>query len=36
VDLTLKDISTVGYRPGNLMGWVQPLADMLDEYYEEA
>jgi hypothetical protein len=36
VDFTLKDISTVGYRPENLIVWAQTVSDVLDEYYEEA
>ena len=36
VDFTLKDISTVGYRPENLMVWAQTVSDVLDEYYGEA
>jgi len=33
VDFTLKDISTVGYRPQNLMVWAETVSDVLDEYY---
>ena len=36
LDITLKDISTVGYRPENLMVWAQSVSDVLDEYYEKA
>ena len=36
VDFTLKDISTVGYKPQNLMIWAQTVSDVLDEYYGEA
>ena len=36
VDFTLKDISTVGYKPQNLMIWAQAVSDVLDEYYGEA
>ena len=36
MDYTLKDISTVGYRPENLMVWAQTVSDVLDEYYGEA
>lgn len=35
-DFTLKDISTVGYKPENLMIWAQTVSDVLDEYYDEA
>ena len=35
VDITLKDISTVGYRPQNLMVWAKTVSDVLDEYYGE-
>ena len=35
-DITLKDISTVGYRPENLIVWAQTASDVLDEYYGEA
>ena len=36
LDITLKDISTVGYRPENLMVWAKTVSDLLDEYYEKA
>lgn len=36
MDYTLKDISTVGYRPENLMIWAKTVSDVLDEYYGEA
>ncbi len=32
-DITLKDISTVGYRPQNLIEWAQTASDVLDEFY---
>ena len=35
-DITLKDISTVGYRPENLMIWAETASAVLDEYYGEA
>ena len=35
-DITLKDISTVGNRPENLIIWAQTASDVLDEYYGEA
>ena len=35
-DITLKDISTVGYRPENLFEWAQAASEVLDEYYGEA
>ena len=35
-DITLKDISTVGYRPENLMVWAETASAVLDEYYGEA
>jgi len=35
-DFTLKDISTVGYKPQNLIIWAQTVSDVLDEYYEKA
>ena len=34
MDITLKDISTVGYRPENLMVWAQTVSDVLDKYYD--
>ncbi len=36
VDFTLKDISTVSYKPENLMIWAQTVSDVLDEFYGEA
>ena len=35
-DITLKDISTVGYRPENLIVWAKTAAEVLDQYYGEA
>ncbi|MCR5040743.1 MAG: hypothetical protein K6C36_01440 [Clostridia bacterium] len=35
-DITLKDISTVGYRPENLIVWAETASAVLDEYYSEA
>ncbi len=35
-DITLKDISTVGYRPGNLIVWAETASAVLDAYYGEA
>ena len=32
-DITLKDISTVGYRPQNLIDWAKAASAVLDEYY---
>ena len=32
-DITLKDISTVGYRPENIMVWAETVSDVLDKYY---
>ena len=32
-DITLKDISTVGYDPRNLMIWAKTVSEVLDEYY---
>ncbi|MBP5207868.1 MAG: hypothetical protein J6330_05375 [Clostridia bacterium] len=34
-DITLKDISTVGDRPENLIVWSQVVSEVLDEYYEK-
>lgn len=34
MDITLKDISTVSYRPENLMIWAQTVSDVLDAYYD--
>jgi len=36
LDITLKDISTVGYQPKNLMIWAETVSEVLDQYYEEA
>ena len=36
VDFTLKDISTVGYKPQNLIVWAQTASEVLDEFYGEA
>ena len=36
VDITLKDISTVGYHPENLIVWAKTASEVLDEYYEKA
>ena len=33
VDFTLKDISTVGYKPQNLFVWAQTASEVLDEFY---
>ena len=35
-DITLKDISTVGDRPENLIIWAETVSEVLDEYYGEA
>ena len=35
-DITLKDISTVRYRPENLIAWAEAASAVLDEYYGEA
>ena len=32
-DITLKDISTVSYKPQNLIIWAETAAEVLDEYY---
>ena len=32
-ELVLKDISTVSYKPQNLISWVQIVEDVLDRYY---
>ncbi len=32
-DYSLKDISTVNYRPQNLMVWAEVVSDVLDGYY---
>ena len=34
-DITLKDISTVGYRPENLIVWAKTASDVLDEFYDK-
>ena len=34
-DITLKDISTVSYRPQNLIIWADTASRVLDEYYGE-
>ena len=33
VDIVLKDISTVGYKPQNLIIWAEIASAVLDEYY---
>ena len=33
LDITLKDISTVGYRPQNLMTWAKIVSEVIDQYY---
>jgi len=35
-DITLKDISTVGYKPENLIVWTETASAVLDKYYGEA
>jgi len=35
MDITLKDISTVAYRPENLIIWANTASEVLDEYYDE-
>ena len=35
-DITLKDISTVGYRPENLIVWAKTASEVLDAFYGEA
>ncbi len=35
-DITLKDISTVGYKLKNLIVWTETASAVLDEYYGEA
>ena len=35
-DITLKDISTVSYKPQNLILWAETASAVLDEYYGEA
>lgn len=34
-DITLKDISTVSYRPQSIVEWTQIVSGVLDEYYGE-
>ena len=34
-DITLKDISTVSYKPKNLIVWAETASKVLDEYYGE-
>ena len=34
-DITLKDISTVSYKPQTLIKWSQIVSDVLDEFYGE-
>ena len=36
MDITLKDISTVSYKPQNLIVWAETASAVLDEYYGEA
>ena len=33
VEFVLKDISTVGFRPENLMVWSRTVSQVLDRYY---
>ena len=35
LEIVLKDISTIGYRPQNLMKWAEIASDVLDHYYEK-
>ena len=35
-DITLKDISTVSYKPQNLIIWAETASAVLDEFYDEA
>ena len=35
-DITLKDVSTVSYRPQNLIVWAETASAVLDEFYGEA
>ena len=35
-DITLKDISTVGYKPENIIVWTKTVSEVLDAYYGEA
>jgi len=35
-DITLKDISTVSYRPENIIVWTKTVSEVLDRYYGEA
>jgi hypothetical protein len=32
-EFVLKDISTVGYKPGNLIEWAKVVEGAIDEYY---
>jgi hypothetical protein len=32
-EFVLKDISTVTYKPGNLIEWVKAVEGVIDEYY---
>jgi hypothetical protein len=32
-EFVLKDISTVGGNPGNLIGWVRTTTEVIDRYY---
>ena len=34
-DITLKDISTVSYKPQNLIIWAETASAVLDEFYDE-
>ena len=33
-EFSLKDISTVGYKPQNLIDWVRTATEVIDEYYK--
>ncbi len=35
-EFVLKDISTVSYKPENLMVWADTVSDVLDQYYDKA
>jgi len=35
-DITLKDISTVSYKPKNLIIWAKTASEVLDAFYGEA
>ncbi len=35
-EFVLKDISTVSYKPENLMIWADTVSDVLDQYYDKA